>query len=102
MGKKVMSLMVVISMIMVVSEVMQGANGQTEICGIPAVKFAPCLPALRPPSPQPPIKECCDAIKSGDEKCLCSFSSSPLLPRYGIDKGLFLAIFGKCGLPSCP
>lgn len=64
MGKKVMSLMVVISMIMVVSEVMQGANGQTEICGIPAVKFAPCLPALRPPSPQPPIKNVATQLKA--------------------------------------
>ncbi|KAL2935660.1 putative lipid-transfer protein DIR1 [Bienertia sinuspersici] len=102
MGKKLASLMIVISMLMIVGELIQEANGQTVICGIPAVNFAPCLPSLMPPNPQPPSTVCCVTIKGGDEKCLCSFSNSPLLPRYGIDKALFLAIFGKCGLPSCP
>ncbi|CAO2826490.1 unnamed protein product [Amaranthus hypochondriacus] len=99
MGKK----MVIFFMVVVVAaELLQGTNAQLVICGKPAVNFAPCLPSLRGPNPQPPSPVCCSTIKGCDQKCLCSFISSPLLPRYGIDKALFLAIFGKCGLPSCP
>uniref|UniRef100_A0A803MFW2 Bifunctional inhibitor/plant lipid transfer protein/seed storage helical domain-containing protein n=1 Tax=Chenopodium quinoa TaxID=63459 RepID=A0A803MFW2_CHEQI len=90
MGKKLVSLMVVISMIMVIGELMEGVNGQ-EICGKNASVFLPCLPSLKEPNPKPPTKECCGTIKSCDLKCLCDFGrSSPLLPRYGIDKNLFL------------
>ncbi|KAL9227491.1 hypothetical protein vseg_003174 [Gypsophila vaccaria] len=81
---------------------MQGVNGQGfTICNVPVEKFMVCWPALQEPSPQPPTQECCDIIKGSDEKCLCSYITSPLLPTFGIDPKLLLAIFGRCGLPNC-
>ncbi|CAO2818991.1 unnamed protein product [Amaranthus hypochondriacus] len=98
--KNIVSSILIISFVMLTTELMHGANGQI-ICGIPAIRFAPCLPSLRGPNPLPPSPICCNTIRSGNQKCLCSFVNSPLLPRYGISKALFLAIFPKCGLPSC-
>lgn len=79
-----------------------GGGGQTELCGIPLGEFWYCLPFLLAPNPPPPTQQCCNTVKTGDFNCLCSSISSPLLPSIGIDKSLFLALFGKCGLPSCP
>ena len=100
MGKKAMAMMLMMSITMVLT--MNWAHGQIVICGIQAQAFMPCLPALKQPSPSPPTPQCCGVVKQGDEKCLCSYATSPLLPAYGIDPTLFLALFGKCGLPSCP
>lgn len=85
-------------------ELMQRADAQTEVCGIPVTSLLSCLPSVKQPNPAPPSAQCCATLKQAeaDEKCLCSYASSPLLPKYGIDKGLFLALPAKCGLPNCP
>ncbi|KAK9684807.1 hypothetical protein RND81_10G234000 [Saponaria officinalis] len=106
-GKNVARLMIVINMLIVIGALMmqevngQGPSGPT-ICGHPTERYVVCWAALKEPNPQPPTQECCNIIKSSDQKCLCSFITSPMLPLFGIDAKLFLAIFGKCGLPSCP
>ncbi|KAK9684809.1 hypothetical protein RND81_10G234200 [Saponaria officinalis] len=103
-GNNVARLMIVINMLIIIGVLMmQEVNGQGPIiCGQPAQKFEVCWAALKEPNPQPPTQECCNIIKSCDQKCLCSFVTSPILPLFGIDTKLFLAIFGKCGLPNCP
>ncbi|KAL2935662.1 putative lipid-transfer protein DIR1 [Bienertia sinuspersici] len=73
-----------------------------EVCGAPVQGLLTCLPSVQPPNPTPPTPDCCAAIKKGDENCLCAYKDSPQLPKYGIDKALFLALPTKCGLPPCP
>ncbi|KAL2935762.1 putative lipid-transfer protein DIR1 [Bienertia sinuspersici] len=98
-------LMIVISMVMMDGVVMQGSRGDAyQACGIsiPELVVNCILSVLPPPPPpRPPTVACCNTVKKSDLKCLCKIASSPLLPSFGIDRELFLALFGKCGLPSC-
>uniref|UniRef100_A0A803MFW0 Bifunctional inhibitor/plant lipid transfer protein/seed storage helical domain-containing protein n=1 Tax=Chenopodium quinoa TaxID=63459 RepID=A0A803MFW0_CHEQI len=86
---------------MVVIGPMQGAHGQV-VCGIEVTTLLPCLPSVKQPNPPAPGPDCCNPLKLADLKCLCAFADNPQLPIFGIDKGLFLALPGKCGLPNCP
>ncbi|KAK9684810.1 hypothetical protein RND81_10G234300 [Saponaria officinalis] len=103
-GKNVASLMIVINMLIVIGALMiQEVNGiKIEICGQPKEKIDICQPALKGPNPQLPTQECCNIIKSCDQPCLCATITRTLLPFIGYDTNLFLALFGKCGLPNCP
>ncbi|CAO2826489.1 unnamed protein product [Amaranthus hypochondriacus] len=103
-GKKFGSLLVVIYMMIVIFALVQNVHGEGEvICGIPVTSLLPCLPSVKLPNPTPPSAICCGALKQADEKCLCGYATSPLLrKKYGINKALFLALPGKCGLPNCP
>ncbi|XP_031473450.1 putative lipid-transfer protein DIR1 [Nymphaea colorata] len=74
------------------------------ICSMEAGEFYGCLPAIRGPSPSPPSSDCCNAIKRADLNCLCSYKDSALLPSFGVDPKLAMALPRKCNLvppPAC-
>lgn len=94
-GKKVVNLMVVIStVIVVVSGLMQEAHGELDICRMPISSFIPCMPSVVQPNPPAPAPKCCETIKQIDEKCLCAYVRDPLMPSYGMDKTLLLSLPG--------
>ncbi|KAL9239638.1 hypothetical protein vseg_013941 [Gypsophila vaccaria] len=98
-GKRLVSIILVIATIMTV---MMGERVEAqEVCGKSASVLLPCLPSVRQPNPPSPSPQCCDGLKSMDIKCLCGYVSSPLLPVYGIDKDLVLALPDKCGIQGC-
>ncbi|KAK9747839.1 hypothetical protein RND81_02G018000 [Saponaria officinalis] len=99
MGKKLVSIILAISTIMVII-MAQRAEAQ-DVCGKPASVLLPCLASVRQPNPPSPSPQCCDGLKTMDVQCLCGYVSSPLLPVYGIDKNLALALPGKCGIQGC-
>uniref|UniRef100_A0A803L8D6 Bifunctional inhibitor/plant lipid transfer protein/seed storage helical domain-containing protein n=1 Tax=Chenopodium quinoa TaxID=63459 RepID=A0A803L8D6_CHEQI len=92
-------------MVVVIGLAQQAHGKPTKVCGVPVSSLSLCLPSVKQPNPPSPSPQCCDVLKpiaQDTEKCLCSYATSPLLGRFGIDKGLFLALPKKCGLPDCP
>ncbi|KAK1316665.1 putative lipid-transfer protein DIR1 [Acorus calamus] len=96
----------IVPLIVVVVMVVAAANvGEAlEICNMDASRLSGCLPAIRGPSPAPPTQGCCDVIRTSDLHCLCGYKDSSLLPSFGVDPKLAMALPRKCHLnppPEC-
>ncbi|CAN1781157.1 Putative lipid-transfer protein DIR1 [Linum perenne] len=72
------------------------------ICNIPVEGLRACKPAVTPPRPSFPTRDCCSALSHGNIRCLCSYMNSPLLPSLGVDPKLAIKLPQKCGLPAPP
>ncbi|WVY92646.1 hypothetical protein V8G54_031734 [Vigna mungo] len=89
----------VVAVAMVMEVLLMGAViDALNVCGVSSTDLLKCLPAVTPPSPSEPSKECCSAVSLVDLKCLCNFKSSPLLPVLHIDPDLALQLPAKCKL----
>ncbi|WCJ37239.1 Bifunctional inhibitor/lipid-transfer protein/seed storage 2S albumin superfamily protein [Euphorbia peplus] len=70
------------------------------LCGMNDEGIEACKPSVTTPDPvDPPSRECCHSLRSADFKCLCAYKDSILLPSFGIDIDLALALPPKCRLP---
>lgn len=81
-----------------------GRSEAMTLCNMDAAQLGECLPAIRGPSPTPPTKGCCDVIETADLHCLCGYKNSMLLPSFGVDSKLAVALPTKCLLnppPEC-
>ncbi|BAT93512.1 hypothetical protein VIGAN_08002200 [Vigna angularis var. angularis] len=89
----------VVAVVMLMEVLFMGAAiDALNVCGVSSTDLLKCLPAVTPPSPSEPSKECCSAVDLVDLKCLCAFKSSPLLPALQIDPDLALQLPAKCKL----
>ncbi|KAL4185291.1 hypothetical protein AMTRI_Chr10g5160 [Amborella trichopoda] len=87
----------------VVLVIVEFGNGM-EICGMDSGELQQCLPAIRGPSPSAPNPGCCSTIRKADLLCLCSYRDSFLLPTFGVDPKLAMALPRECHLippPQC-
>ncbi|KAK9684808.1 hypothetical protein RND81_10G234100 [Saponaria officinalis] len=97
-NKNIAKSIVVINMLIVIGALMiEDVNGEVDDC----VASTECWISLEGKNPPPPTKECCDAIKTQDHDCMCRLAKSLIWPGFEVDNKTFLALFGKCGLPSC-
>ncbi|KAL1295510.1 hypothetical protein HN51_056389 [Arachis hypogaea] len=88
-------------MALTVVAVLHGCMGELpSMCNVSIGDLMPCKPAVTPPNPLPPTKECCSVLSKADLKCLCTFKDSPLLPSLGIDPKLAMQLPQKCHLPD--
>jgi Probable lipid transfer len=71
---------------------------EQEICNMTKQQLEECKPAVSGSNPSPPSAECCDALKSADLPCLCSYKN--YLPSLGIDPNLAIQLPAKCGLTA--
>ncbi|QCE05669.1 hypothetical protein DEO72_LG9g674 [Vigna unguiculata] len=94
---KMNAIVVAVAMMVAMEVLLTGAaTDAMDLCGVPSSDLMKCLPAVTPPSPSEPSKDCCSVINIVDLKCLCGFKSSPLLPALGIDPKLALELPAKC------
>ncbi|XP_068640964.1 putative lipid-transfer protein DIR1 [Aristolochia californica] len=92
---------VTVVVILLVLTASQGGEAMT-LCNMDAAQLAECLPAIRAPSPSPPSKGCCDVMGTADLHCLCGYKDSYLLPSFGVDPKLAMALPRKCLLTPPP
>ena len=79
-----------------------GSLQAVDICDMTEDGLMACKPAVTNPDPAEPSPECCKAISGADLKCLCSYRDSSVLPSFGIDPVLAVALPVKCNLPAPP
>ncbi|KAG8388865.1 hypothetical protein BUALT_Bualt02G0169500 [Buddleja alternifolia] len=89
----------VVALVVVMLVVLDGAKAVT-LCNVTEDGLTACRPSVTQPNPVAPSPECCDAVSGADFKCLCSYKNSFMLPSFGIDPDLALALPAKCNLPS--
>ncbi|KAF8414197.1 hypothetical protein HHK36_002197 [Tetracentron sinense] len=85
--------------VMALITIVGGAKGMT-ICNMDTTELAQCLPAIQGRSPSPPTKGCCAVMQKADMHCLCTYKS--VLPTFGINPALAMALPKKCGLKPPP
>ncbi|KAF5746263.1 hypothetical protein HS088_TW06G00433 [Tripterygium wilfordii] len=91
-----------IVLMLVLVTVCEGREAQNSICNISNEGLMACKPAVTKENPQPPTKECCQAIQGADFKCLCKLKADPRLPGLGIDPDLALDLPRKCNISPSP
>lgn len=68
-------------------------------CKVDKMGLISCLPAISGSHPDPsPSPQCCNALKTADLPCLCSYRDSPDLKKLGINPNLAMKLPGKCKL----
>ncbi|KAF5746264.1 putative lipid-transfer protein DIR1 [Tripterygium wilfordii] len=91
-------------LMLVLVTVCEGGNAPFVVCNMTYDGLMSCKPAITKGSTQEPTKECCQAIKGADLKCLCGYKNDPILVQLGIDPALAFALPGKCKVslpPNC-
>ncbi|XWS76005.1 hypothetical protein CRYUN_Cryun01aG0140400 [Craigia yunnanensis] len=87
----------VVSMMIMVALMAEGSRAMT-LCDMNDEGLEACKPSVTQPNPVDPSPECCEALKGANLTCLCSYRNSLLLPSFGIDPELALALPPKCKL----
>jgi Probable lipid transfer len=76
-----------------------GDGRATKDCKVDKVGLISCLPAISGTHPDRyPSPDCCNALKSADLPCLCSYKNSPDLKKLGIKPDLAVKLPKKCHL----
>ncbi|XP_041010207.1 putative lipid-transfer protein DIR1 [Juglans microcarpa x Juglans regia] len=97
--KLVFVALMVVFMVMMGSETIMLANGQT-LCRMTKEGLKACEPSVSGLFPVPPSAACCSALSNADMQCLCLFKNSRLFNLYGIDPNLAFELPAKCNLPQ--
>ncbi|XVE72669.1 hypothetical protein DITRI_Ditri11bG0057200 [Diplodiscus trichospermus] len=93
----------VVLMMIMVALMVEGSRA-VNLCDMNDEGLQACKPSVTQPNPVDPSAQCCEALKGADLNCLCSYKNSMLLPTFGIDPTLALALPPKCKLqlpPNC-
>lgn len=86
-------------MVLLLIALLEGAHAAS-ICNIDSAQLNYCRRAVSGKSPTPPSKKCCGVVHRANLPCLCNYKA--VLPSFGIDPALAMALPKKCGMKTPP
>jgi Probable lipid transfer len=69
-------------------------------CNVDDKAIEACLPAVKGSQPPPPTHACCSYVKIADQRCLCQYQHSYLIPAFGVNIDQVKKLPEKCGIEA--